>query len=84
MKGMEVMRRAGQKLAPTEEDLWLKIRQLLAHLGQPPLDANTLRSLDFQAQSLVESGRLDPFRSARALRITDPAVLGRIYEVRAE
>lgn len=68
MKGMEILRRSGSKLSPSESQALTKLKASLAKLSNGILESGSLHNLSFQLESLLESGRLDAFRSARAIK----------------
>ena len=68
MKGMEILRRSGSKLSPTETQALTKLKSSLAKFTNGPLESGSLHNLKFQLESLLESGRLDAFRSAKSIQ----------------
>lgn len=68
MKGMEILRRSGSKLTPAESQALTKLKASLSKLSNGPLESGSLHNLTFQLDSLMESGRLDAFRSAKAIK----------------
>lgn len=68
MKGMEVLRRSGTKLSASESQALTKLKASLAKMSNGPLESGSLHNLTFQLDSLLESGRLDAFRSAKAIQ----------------
>lgn len=68
MKGMEILRRSGSKLSPSETQALTKLKASLSKLSNGPLESGSLHNLNFQLESLLESGRLDAFRSARVIK----------------
>lgn len=68
MKGMEILRRSGSKLSPSETQSLTKLKASLSKLSNGPLESGSLHNLNFQLESLLESGRLDAFRSARVIK----------------
>ncbi len=68
MKGMEILRRSGSKLSPSEGQALTKLKSSLAKLSNGILESGSLHNLSFQLESLLESGRLNAFRSARAIK----------------
>ena len=68
MKGFEVLRRSGSKLSLTESEALTKLKSSLSKLSTGSLESGSLHNLTFQLDSLLESGRLDVFRTARAIK----------------
>ena len=68
MKGMEILRRSGSKLTAAESQALTKLKTSLSKLNNGPLESGSLHNLTFQLDSLLESGRLDAFRSAKAIK----------------
>ena len=68
MKGMEILRRSGSKLTPAESQAMTKLKNSLFKLSNGILESGSLHNLSFQMESLLESGRLDAFRSAKAIK----------------
>lgn len=68
MKGMEILRRSGSKLSPSETHALTKLKSSLAKFSSGPLENGSLHNLKFQLESLLESGRLDAFRSAKSIQ----------------
>lgn len=68
MKGMEILRRSGTKLSAAESQALTKLKSSLFKLSNGPLESGSLHNLNFQLESLLESGRLDAFRSARVIK----------------
>lgn len=76
MKGMEVLRRSGTKLSTAEVESLTKLKSYLAVLSNGPLENGALRASSFQLNSLLESGRLDAFKSARSIKLaTDESLI---------
>lgn len=68
MKGMEILRRSGTKLSASESQALTKLKASLSKLSNGQLESGSLHNLNFQLDSLLESGRLDAFRSAKAIK----------------
>lgn len=68
MKQFEVLRRAGNRLTPGEVESLSRLRAALGKLSSGALEATSLRTCSFQLGSLLDSGRLDAFRSAKGLQ----------------
>ena len=81
MKGMEVLRRSGTKLSTGEVESLSKLKSHLALLSNGPLESGSLRSTSFQLNSLLESGRLDAFKSARAIKLANEDSLVAVHSL---
>ncbi len=82
MKVFEVKRRAGHRLQPQEEAIKTSIQALLDKLStKPPLDSNSVRSIQFQVQTLQDLDRLDPLLPIRHLTIEDDSALNAINTI---
>lgn len=68
MKGMEILRRSGTKLSPSESQALTKLKASLAKLSNGQLESGSLHNLNFQLDCLLESGKLDAFRSAKSIK----------------
>lgn len=68
MKQFEVLRRAGNRLTPGEVESLSRLRAALGKLSSGALEATSLRTCSFQLGSLLDSERLDAFRSAKGLQ----------------
>lgn len=68
MRGMEVLRRSETKLTAAEADALTRLKTALGRMGAGSLEAANLRTTAFQLAALLDSGRLDPYRSARAIK----------------
>lgn len=85
MKMFEMSRRAGHRLQPNEEALRTRIGGLLTKLtAQAPLDANSMRSTQFQLQALQDINRLDVLQPLRHLSFEDPSAVDSIAGILAE
>lgn len=82
MRGVEVMRRAGGKLSPQEQQLLGRVQQLAKTLQTSPLAPNQINGLKAQAQVLTESGRLDPLGPCRTPNLLDPSSLSILHSVK--
>lgn len=85
MKMFEVAKRAGHRLQPNEEALKGQIQSLHQKLStQPPLEPNSMRSIQFQIQALQEMDRLDALQPLRHLQFEDESSMVSILALLAD
>lgn len=69
MRVFEVLRRTGNRPSPVEVEAMTRLRQAASKLQTGALEATALRTTAFQLNSLADAGRLDAFKSAKALQV---------------
>jgi hypothetical protein len=80
-----VAKRAGHRLQPNEEVLKGRIQSLYQKLSaQPPLEPNSIRSIQFQIQALQEMDRLDALQPLRHLQFEDECSMQSILSLLAD
>lgn len=83
MRRVEVVRRAGQRLAGNEQALLGQLQELHTQLQRPASSThpNAIRQMEAQLQSLLESGRLDPLSSLRQSVVSDDGAQATLHSV---
>jgi nuclear pore complex protein Nup54 len=71
MRVFEVLRKAGNRPSPSEIEAMTRLRQAASKLSLGSLEATALRTTAFQLNSLADAGRLDAFKSAKALEVAN-------------
>lgn len=85
MKAYETVRRAGQRLTPSEEQIRQKIGQLVNKLSQTlAFDQNAIRTLQYQIQGLQEANMLDSLKSIKGFQIDDESALTALQSLLVE
>ena len=81
MRQVEIMRRAGTKISPQEQQLLGRLQLLAQRMQSAPLAPNCVHNLQTQVQALTEPGKLDPLASCRACNIVDEESLNTLHSV---
>lgn len=84
MRVFEVLRRTGNRVSPAESDAITRLRQASVKLATGALEATALRTTAFQLNSLADAGRLDAFKSAKALKCATEEARGALVSVLTE
>ncbi len=71
MRVFEVLRKASNRPSAAETEAMTRLRQAANKLSSGSLEATALRTTAFQLNSLADAGRLDAFKSAKALEVAN-------------